>query len=88
MEVAGPGGGRNKVGHGKRGVEDDTEVLDRIRDGYVGVVKLEKERGGKLREFLACAYQHGFGFVVVKFQFVCSHPVFDVVKAVCGSSQE
>ena len=28
MEVAGPGGGRNKVGHGKRGVEDDTEVLD------------------------------------------------------------
>ena len=28
MEVAGPGGGRDKVGHGKRAVKDDAEVLD------------------------------------------------------------
>jgi hypothetical protein len=30
MEVAGPGSSRDKVGHRQGGVEDDTEVLDRI----------------------------------------------------------
>jgi hypothetical protein len=88
MEVAGPGRSRDKVGHGQRGVEDDTKVLDRVRDGYGGVSEKKIERGRELREFLASAYEHGFGFVVVEFEFVCCHPVSDVVEAVSGASQE
>jgi hypothetical protein len=56
MEVAGPGSSRNKVGHGQRRVEDDTKVLDRVRDRYGGVVEEKMERGRELREFLASAY--------------------------------
>jgi hypothetical protein len=46
------------------------------------------ERGWELGEFLACANQHGFRFVVVEFQFVGSHPVFHVAVAVNSSRQE
>jgi hypothetical protein len=56
MEVAGPGCGRDKVGHGQRRVEDNTKVLDRVGDWYGGVAEEKMEGWRELREFLASAY--------------------------------
>jgi hypothetical protein len=67
VEVAGASSGRDKVGHRERGVEDDPKVFCRVRERYRGVVKLQVERRRELREFLACANQHGFSLVVVQF---------------------
>ena len=49
MEVPGLGSGRDKVGYEQREVADHAEILDRVRDGYGGVVKLKMKRRQELR---------------------------------------
>ena len=48
VEEAGAGSSGDNVGHGEGGVEDDPEVLGRIRERYGCVVKVKMERGKEL----------------------------------------